>query len=701
MLFHFLPDFIDLQKLCFHAFLKKGIIEELNKRNPISNIEKTFEFFFYSNYYKLSPPKWNIQQAIFYGKSYSAKLYVPAHLINRKTKQIQIRWILLGNLPLMTKRGHFVINGASRVVINQIIRGPGIYYNQMQDNNDSFEFDEGSIRYYADIISSRGTWLRLSIDKKKFLWAEMKKTPKIPLLWFLLCMGLNQHTIFQCIRDSNFLLQNFLPNQKGEEKRSTKKPAFFFLNSPKKAFQLMGSKILFDYSKLTKKNQNQICLQTRRWLFKRFMNPRTYDLGLHGRLCLNRKLGLNLSKENRTLTPQDILFATDYLIELQKRQATIDDIDHLKNRRVRTSSDLIQTQLSIALLRLEKIIRDKIDIFHIHSQTSFLSLKQKNTTLFSQNQNQTKIFFQKNMTLFTDLFLANKKKKTNLKKFPLMFFEKTKSKVFLKNVQTYHKNQLFLNKSMPKIGNLITTQAMNGALREFFGTSPLSQFMDQINPLAEITHKRRLTSLGPGGISRDTATMVIRGIHPTHYGRICPVETPEGKNAGLVNVLTTYAKLDENGLIQSPFYKVYKGQIQKKAGVFYLSAAEEEELTLAASDMCLSSINFLSRWSVAAKTRNTFTKVTRQEIDMIGVSPLQMISVATALVPFLEHDDANRALMGANMQRQAVSIVRPEQPIVCTGLEAKAISDSGQSIEAKHGGVVSYASAKKICVYTF
>ncbi len=225
--------------------------------------------------------------------------------------------------------------------------------------------------------------------------------------------------------------------------------------------------------------------------------------------------------------------------------------------------------------------------------------------------------------------------------------------------------------------------------------------MDQINPLAELTHKRRLSSMGPGGVTRDTATLAIRGIHPTHYGRICPIETPEGKNTGLVNSMTTYARVNSNGIIESPFYKVYKGQVQKNTGIYYFSAEQEEKIKLAAADLSTSSIGFLPKAFIPVRIAEDFTKIPRSQVQYVGISPLQMISIATSLIPFLEHDDANRALMGSNMQRQAVPLIKPERPIVGTGLEARTISDSGHAIIAKKGGLVTYVSSKKIVIYSF
>ncbi len=650
----FFSDFTELQRKSFLTFLKNGLIEELSNRNPIRNNKNNIELIFYPEYFKLKRPKWNVRESILLAKSYVAELYVPAQLMDKKNKKIQLKWVLIGNLPLMTKRGYFIINGAVRVIMNQIIRGPGIYYSEAIHQYDSFEkknifINQSFSRYYADFVSLRGYWLRLSVDKDQFFWAEMKKTPKIPLLWFLLGIGLNERLLFRYISNPKRLLHNFtnslksktefskklrklqLHKQLNESNKFDKKqinknviknyqkidveiPSIFLPDSSLMAWDLISKKLIRKKKMSILKSQEQ----TRKWLFQRFMNPRTYDIGTIGRLALNKKLNLSISTKKHVLTPYDLLFATDYLMKVEKGFKNLDDIDHLQNRKLRTASEIIQIQIGIGLIRLEKYIKDRL--------------------------NQIKVF--------------------------------------------------------PKIESLITTKSLNSALTEFFGTSPLSQFMDQINPLAEITHKRRLTSLGPGGITKDNATMIIRGIHPTHYGRICPVETPEGKNAGLVNSITTYAKINSSGLIETPFYRVYKGQVMKNLGVFFLSADEEEQINMVAADINLSAFGFLPKDLIPGRKKDNFIRFSRSQVHYMSISPIQMISIATSLVPFFEHDDANRALMGANMQRQAVPLIRPKRPIVGTGVEIRSVSDSGHILESKTGGVVSYISAKKIVVHT-
>lgn len=583
-------DFIEIQRNSFFNLLKKGLIKEINNRNPITSLKKDIELFFYPEFYQLNPPNFTNKNAILKAKTYACKLYIPIQLINNKKKQIKTQWVLLTNFPLMTKRGHFIINGSPRIIINQIIRSPGIYYQEV--------FDKKKRRYYADLISSRGTWLRLEIDKKKAIWAKMKKTPKISILILLQAMGLTNKIIFQSIQHSYFLKYSLLD----EENPNTTSEALLFLYSeinPRKDETLIKSSM------------------GQKFLFRKFMNPRTYDLSQLGRIRLNEKLGLSISKNKTTLTPQDLLYATDYLIKLEHGSGKIDDIDNLKNRRVRASGEIIQNQISIGLIRLEKVIRDK----------------------FKKNR--------KNIT----------------------------------------------------IQNLITTKPLNGALREFFGSSQLSQFMDQTNPLAEITHKRRLTSIGPNGISRETAGMSLRGIHPTHYGRICPIETPEGPNAGLVNSITSYAKINSKGFLETPFYTIYKGQVQRKLQPFFFSAEEEENKILISSDIHSSKLSFLPKKKIPIRFGTEMKQANPNEVEYSAISQIQMISLATSLIPFLEHNDANRSLMGSNMQRQAVPLMKTDRPFIGTGLEGRIISDSDHALQTKKTGYISYVSGEKIIIH--
>ena len=696
------PDFIAVQRNSFSQLLEKGLIDEISKRNPITNSTKELELCFYPKYYKLSPPELTSKQAILKNKTYSCRLYIPVQLTNKRTKTLKLQWVLLGNLPLMTKRGHFIINGSPRVIINQMVRSPGIYFKEVTHSDQKRT-------YLADLIAYRGAWLRIELDKKAEIWARMKKTPKLPMLILLQALGLNLPTILKSLNYPTFFNYSgkYLKLKNGERKAGfTQLPQILGSENPSLtpfdenfepgvnlsntslnqslAYTEKGQQVNFATANFTEtgfdeseysltqgllpassktslpsgsapagagftqqswaktrvkntvycktqeealwtlyavthpnKNVDEITANLgKSFLYRKFMNSRTYDLSPLGRLRLNKKLNIAVNEKITTITAQDLLFITNTLINLSYGIGKVDDIDNLKNRRIRTAGELVQNQFGIGLLRLEKIIREKL------------------------KQQQTKL----------------------------------------------------------SIGSLINTKPINGALREFFGSSPLSQFMDQTNPLAEITHKRRISSLGPGGVNRETAGMAIRGIHPTHYGRICPIETPEGQNAGLVNSLTIYSKVNTYGFIETPFYKVIKGQVQKAVRPVFFTADAEESKLLAPGDIYVNKLNYLPDSELPIRKLAEFTRTKRSKINYVAVSPLQMISIATSLIPFLEHDDANRALMGSNMQRQAVPLMVAEAPVVGTGLECRVASDSGHVIQAKHSGFVTYSSSEKITV---
>lgn len=749
---YFISDFIEIQRKSFYTLLEKGIIEEFSKRNPITNTKKTMELFFYPNYYQLTAPEYTPSQAIIKSKSYISKLYIPVQLTDRITKIIKLKWVYIGDIPLMTKRGHFILNGCARVIVNQMIRSPGIYYQKKIYENFSTKWSEKPentfTRYYADLICNRGTWLRIEIDKYNKIWAQMKRVPKIPIMWFLIALGLTDKIVLKSIMDSKILLYNhqkdpLYPQKKSlpyvktplaawtaiynivflkktQNKKNTNIKQTRKKTTPKKEKQsqeivvsnLGNNKILnnkYTYSELLtlKKTVEFKAEQGRRWIFNKFMNPRTYDLGKVGRLNFNNKLNLSISSNITTLTPQDFLAATNYLILVSKGLRELDDIDHLKNRRVRTSGELIQIQVGIGLVRLEKTIREKISFVSSGLNScevktpavqSLSKIKVRPPTreeLKSLRENQSS-FVQKDLN---KNFPLPNRNALNIKENSTS----TNTNENVKKTSYNYNNRKGINKNLIEkltISNIMNTKPFNGALREFFGTSPLSQFMDQINPLAELTHKRRLSSMGPGGVSRDSATLAIRGIHPSHYGRICPVETPEGKNTGLVNSLTAYARVNSEGYIETPFYRVFKGQVQKKKGLYFFSAKQEEKIKLGAPDLYTTNIGFLPKASIPVRVIEDFTKLARNDIQYVGVAPIQMISIATSLIPFFEHDDANRALMGSNMQRQAVPILKPQRPIIGTGLEVRAVSDSGHVVIAKYSGIVTYASSNKIIIYT-
>ena len=492
----------------------------------------------------------------------------------------------------MTKRGHFIINGVPRVVINQVIRQSGVYHQQITSKLIKSNKIQIERRFYVDLISQRGAWLRIEIDKKKKIWARMKKTPRIPALLLLQSVGLNKKIIIQI----------FLNLYSSFEKTTQSSYRF-----------------LVDLASLKTRSSENTLETSSKLICRKFLNPQSYDLGRGGRHQLNSKLGLSIPLNRTTLTPYDLLWTVDSLIQLFNNQKNFDDIDHLQNRRIRTSGELVQNQLNLGLMRLEKKLIEKL--------------------------------------------------------------KKSKGSV--------------------KIHNLFNSRSINSVFKEFFGSSPLSQFLDQANPLAELTHKRRLTSVGPGGINRDTAGMAIRGIHATHYGRICPIETPEGQNAGLVNSLTAFSSLNDSGFIQTPFFSTYRGQVQKKLGAKMLLPRHVKSCTIAFDNIKTSKLHFLPDIPLTIQSNQSFKKLYKKNVNFIIVSCLQLISTATSLIPFLEHDDANRALMGSNMQRQAVPLLNPERPIVGTSFENKVLFYCGNFLQSAYSGLVLYSSRKKIQILNF
>jgi len=640
-----IPDLIAFQRKSFQTFLKTGLIEEFNSRNPIYNVDKTIKFTFYPEYYKLYSPETTLNESIRQGKTYACRLYIPAELTDLESQQKRFQWVFIGNIPLMTKRGHFILNGTPRVIINQLIRSPGVYYQESLDK-------KRRRNCYADLISQRGTWLRFELDRKNRAWVKMKKTPKIPATILLQALGLSSTEILAKVSEPSWVLPS------AQLPESLKELSFFyekFHSGNNNAISTTQDRALLFLALILypKKDISEISPDlAKKFLFRKFLNPRTYSLGKLGRQRLNAKFGQLDGTTTQTLTPDDILNIFNDLSKFEKGTIKVDDIDNLKNRRVRASGELLQNQLGVGLLRLERVIKDRL------KRSTFLTLER------------------------TSLYAFGKKQKAYSSE--------------AGDLQKLHISRKALFQCLD-IRKLVSSKPVNTAFREFFGSSQLSQFLDQTNPLAEITHKRRFTCLGPGGVNRDTAGMAVRGIHPSHYGRICPIETPEGQNAGLVNSPTIFATLSSTGFLITPFYPVLKGQVQKNP--VFISSDKEEKYLVAPPDLKQSTFSFLESSSVPIRYKNDFLRSNSEQVELVGISPLQMISLATALVPFLEHDDANRALMGSNMQRQAVPLVQPHRPIVGTGLETRAVMDSGAIIQSKVNGYVYSVTNKQIIIF--
>ena len=719
-LIHFkIPHFLDIQRKSFKNFLKIGLINEFKYLKKITNSNQSIEIIFHIDKYKLTPPKWTIRQSIFKRKNYSCQLFVPLQIINHNTKEYIIDWLLLMNLPLMTKNGHFIINGSPKIIMNQIIRSPGIYFQKLIKQDQQ-------IFYSADFIAERGTWLRLEIDSKNFeIYAKMKKTSKIPINIFLRCLGINLPIFNNYLKlyKTNFNIEynisKLLINKKKISILSKKKK--FLKNNKNTNFHNLNNNFNLLFKKISLKsklentniNAKEIGIK---FLYEKFLNSRLYNLSKRGRLNINKKLGINISKEYTLLTAKDILFSCFYLIQCVKGIEIPTDIDSLGERQVRSSGQLIQIQLSTSLLRFEKIIRDKLVLsekinkpkififgYNYLANGFFINQYIPNSILLTKRDEQ--ILMKKNYFINKKLNLNNfyNLKKLNISNLIKFNFYNKQTFISLSsfNLSVETKILKFKNKKNLNFNLeiIINSKLFNNFLRDFFNINPLVQLLDQTNPLAEITHKRRLSSLGPGGISRDTAGMAIRGIHPTHYGRICPIETPEGQNAGLVNSFTIYSNLNFKGFIETPFYKIYKGFIQINLGLFLFSSDQEKNFHIAPGDIKKNKLNFLpNKVDIPCRQLKEFKRISRNQMNYIAINPIQMISIATSLIPFLEHNDGNRALMGSNMQRQAVPILKANFPIVGTGLESNIIANSNYGIQAKYSGLVTYIDGKQIII---
>lgn len=585
--YNLLPDLIEIQRSSFRWFLEEGLIEELNSFSPITDYTGKFELHFMGENYRLKEPKYSMEEAKRRDSTYNVQVYVPTRLIDKESGEIKEMEVFVGDLPLMTDRGTFIINGAERVIVNQIVRSPGVYYKSETDKN-------GRRTYSASLIPNRGAWLKFETDKNGLVWVRIDKTRKLSAQVLLKAIGLSDNEILDGIRHPDFYQKTL--DKEGNPSEEEALLELYRKLRPGEPPTVSGGQQLLE---------------------SRFFDSKRYDLGRVGRYKLNKKLRLTVPDTTRVLTTTDILAAVAYLINLEFDGGSTDDIDHLGNRRVRSVGELLQNQVRVGLNRLERIIRERMTVSEANSLTP---------------------------------------------------------------------------------AALVNPKPLVAAIKEFFGSSQLSQFMDQTNPLAELTHKRRLSALGPGGLTRERAGFAVRDIHPTQYGRICPVETPEGPNAGLIGSLATYARVNPYGFIATPYYRVESGRVLKNEDAVYLTADEEDDMRVAPGDVATDDDGYILGETIAIRYRQEFSTCDPGEVDYVAISPVQIVSVATSLIPFLEHDDANRALMGSNMQRQAVPLLRPERPLVGTGLEAQAARDSGMVVVSRTHGIVTYVDAEVVRV---
>ncbi|KGJ82325.1 DNA-directed RNA polymerase subunit beta [Cryobacterium roopkundense] len=579
---------------------RTGLDEIFEEISPIEDLGETMQLSFTNP--ELEPEKYTIDECKEKGKTYSAPLYVNAEFMNHLTGEIKTQTVFMGDFPLMTPKGTFVINGTERVVVSQLVRSPGVYFDRQQEKTSDKDI------YSARVIPSRGAWLEFEIDKRDQVGVRIDRKRKQSVTVFLKALGLTSEEILEEFK-------GFASIELTLEKDNI----------------LTKEEALKDIYRKLRPGEQVAAEAARALLDNFFFNSKRYDLAKVGRYKINRKLGLEAPLSDSVLTLQDILATIKYLVSLHDNRSTIaglregkktditidiDDIDHFGNRRIRAVGELIQNQVRTGLSRMERVVRERMTTQDIEAITP----------------------------------------------------------------QT-----------------LINVRPVVAAIKEFFGTSQLSQFMDQNNPLAGLTHKRRLSALGPGGLSRDRAGVEVRDVHPSHYGRMCPIETPEGPNIGLIGSLASFARINAFGFIETPYRRVVANKVTET--IDYLTASEEDDFIVAQANAPLTKDSHFAEDRVLARKKGGEVDLfPAEEIGYMDVSPRQMVSVATSLIPFLDHDDANRALMGANMQRQAVPLLLSDSPLVGTGMEGYTAIDAGDVLTADKAGVVAEVSADVVTI---
>lgn len=577
-----LPDLLETQKTSYEWFIKEGLGDELESFSPIYDYSSKIQIDFLRDFI-LEEPRYNVHECKTKDMSYAYTLKIPVRITNKETGEIQESVVFVGELPKMTQQGTFIINGAERVTVSQIVRSPGIYFTKETKPN-------GQKLFSATIIPDKGGWLYFDIDQSGVIYVRIDKTRKLYITTLLRVLGFQVKEM-----EHLFSHKDFIKKTLERDDVKTKEEA------------------LIEVYKKLRPGEPPSPEGGEKLLYARFFDPRKYDLGKVGRYKINKKL--NLNSTSKVLTNEDIIAAVDYLIGLTYEIGETDDIDHLGNRRIRSVGELLKTQFRVGLTRIEKIVREKAAI----ATDGTISVK-----------------------------------------------------------------------------NVINFKPLIAAIKEFFGSSQLSQFMDQTNPLAELNHKRRISALGPGGLTRERAGFAVRDIHPSHYGRICPIETPEGPNAGLINTMATYSRINGFGFMETPYFKVVNGKVTND--IVYLTADDEENYKAVSGDLPLNSDRTFRDELVPVRYRNEYILANNTDVDLMSVSPVQFASVGAALIPFLEHDDANRALMGSNMQRQAVPLISADRPLVGTGLEQRVAIDAGVMIQTEFDGEVTFVDATSITV---
>jgi DNA-directed RNA polymerase subunit beta len=575
---------------------QSGLEEIFEEISPIEDFSGTMSLSFRDH--RFEPPKYSEEECKDKDMTYSAPMFVTAEFINNDTGEIKSQTVFMGDFPLMTVKGTFIVNGTERVVVSQLVRSPGVYFDRQVDKTSDKDL------YGCKVIPSRGAWLEFEVDKRDFVGVRIDRKRKQGVTVLLKALGWTTDQILE-----RFGQYESIRNTLEKDPTAGTDDA------------------LLDIYRKLRPGEPPTKESAQALLENLYFNPKRYDLAKVGRYKINKKLGVEAEFTQGTLTEDDIVATIDYLVRLHAGEDTLetthgprpietDDIDHFGNRRVRTVGELIQNQVRLGLARMERVVRERMTTQDVEAITP----------------------------------------------------------------QT-----------------LINIRPVVASIKEFFGTSQSSQFMDQTNPLAGLTNKRRLSALGPGGLSRERAGFEVRDVHPSHYGRMCPIETPEGPNIGLIGSLAGYGRVNSFGFVETPYRKVVEGRVTDE--VSYLTADEEDRFVIAQANTPVGPDGTFTDDRVLVRRKGgEFEAVAAGEVDYMDVSPRQMVSVATAMIPFLEHDDANRALMGSNMQRQAVPLLRAESPFVGTGMEYRAATDAGDVVLAEKAGVVEDVTADYVTV---
>ena len=675
------PDLLEVQLKSFRDFFQlettpenrknEGLYQVFQEIFPIEDTRNNYKLEFID--YFVDPPQYSIEECLERGLTYSvpmkAKLRLSCTDPEHEDFDTMVQDVFLGNIPYMTPAGTFVINGSERIIVSQLHRSPGVFFDQSMHTN-------GTKLYSARIIPFKGSWIEFATDINNVMYAYIDRKKKLPVTTLLRAIGYNSDKdiidIFNLADEIEVTpealeankgrklaakvlktwVEDFEDEDTGEvipiertnpivergevldddsiaaildtdtksillqkDEASTAEYSIIFNSLQKDPTNTELEAVSYIYKQL--RNSEPPDENTARDVIdKLFFSEKRYDLGDVGRYRINKKLGLDIDPNTRVLTNTDIIESIKYLIQLINGKASVDDIDHLSNRRVRTVGEQLANQFSVGLSRMARTIRERMNV---------------------RDSEQFK---------------------------PI---------------------------------DLINSKTLSSVINSFFGTSQLSQFMDQTNPLAEVTHKRRLSALGPGGLSRDRAGFEVRDVHYTHYGRLCPIESPEGPNIGLISSLCVYARIDKLGFIETPYRHVENGKVDlSDSGYSYMSAEEEEDKLVSLANVEMDDNGNILSDRIQCRLEADFPVVTKEEVDYMDVAPNQMASVAASLIPFLEHDDAHRALMGANMMRQAVPLIKPESPIVGTGLEERVCKDSRTQYVAEREGTVSFVDANEI-----